>query len=128
SRSVLETLKRKNPDTAGDENGLWEYLNSVQFMQKSAPATLVLILDQFEELFARVNIERQVAFIDELANIVRHRLPDRLRRKTKEALDQIDAATIERAKVLDEHRTVDDIDLANECSDPKRRRELVDLL
>jgi uncharacterized protein YjbI with pentapeptide repeats len=128
SRSVIETLKRKIPDVAGDESGLWEYLNSVQVMRKSAPAKLVLILDQFEELFARVNVEQQVAFIDELANIVRHRLPDRLRRKTKEALDEIDAATIEQARTIDEHRTIDDIDLTTECSDPPRRRELVEIL
>lgn len=64
--------------TTPEDAGFWEYLRSCTFSRYGEPATPFFIMDQFEEFFEHT-AEAQKAFILDLADIVSHRLPNRVR-------------------------------------------------
>jgi uncharacterized protein YjbI with pentapeptide repeats len=77
----------------GDESSLWHFLNSTQFTRDGQQLKLVLVLDQFEELFTRVREtvpEKEQQFIDDLANVVRRRVPDELAKQKAEELERLE--------------------------------------
>lgn len=64
---------------------LWEYLRACRFERYEAPATPVLVFDQFEEFFEHPAAERQ-RFVSEIADLVNNRLPKRLLENRSENL------------------------------------------
>lgn len=64
---------------------LWEYLRACRFERYEAPATPVLVFDQFEEFFEHPAAERQ-RFVSEIADLVNNRLPKRLLENRSESL------------------------------------------
>lgn len=78
-----------------DESSLWQYLNTARFSRDGQPVKLVLVLDQFEELFTRVREakpEAELPFIHDLADVVRRRLPDAVLREKSEELERVEEA------------------------------------
>ena len=63
----------------GEENTLWQYFKTVEFWFKDVLFTPVLILDQFEEFFTLNPKENRKAFITQLSNLVKGRMPQALR-------------------------------------------------
>lgn len=112
---------------------LWSFLNKSSFTRGGAPVKLLLILDQFEELFTRVRehdrdkgTNAEETLIRELSDVVRRRLPDDIREQATKELDEIDAATMRHAVAAG--RDPDEVDPVDHSVDPERRQELVKLL
>jgi uncharacterized protein YjbI with pentapeptide repeats len=81
-----DVASRSNPD----QSSLWAYFESVSFSScNGTPLKPVLILDQFEELFTRLEPEARAKFIDQLAEIARGRVPQPIRMAAIEKLDQL---------------------------------------
>ena len=79
--------------SGGKDSSLWQYLNTARFEVAGRPVKLVLVLDQFEELFTRVRESRPEAepsFISDLANVVRRRLPDDVQKANAEELERLE--------------------------------------
>jgi uncharacterized protein YjbI with pentapeptide repeats len=115
---------------AAPTTSLWSFLNASVLTRGGGPVKLLLILDQFEELFTRVRehdrdrgTNAADTLIRDLSDIVRRRLPDDVREQATKELDQIDAATMR-----DAARDRDDVDLVDDSIDPERRHKLVKLL
>ncbi len=68
----------------GKQNILWEYFKTAEFWTSEyVLLSPVLIFDQFEEFFALYKPEKRKAFIAELAEVVRTRIPEKLYRSLK---------------------------------------------
>ena len=68
--------KQKIECIPGLQNSLWEYFKTVEFWNSDdVLLSPVLILDQFEDFFAFYPPETRKAFIKELADLVRNRIP-----------------------------------------------------
>jgi len=84
-RAFYETIediaKRHSADyISGKQGSLWEYFKTVEFWTaEDVLLSPVVILDQFEEFFAFYSPENRKAFIRELADVVRNRIPEELR-------------------------------------------------
>ena len=75
-----------------DSSSLWQFLNTARFEREDGSCKLVLILDQFEELFTRVrdaDPKNEQAFIEDLANVVRRRVPAEIQEARAEELEKI---------------------------------------
>ena len=71
-----------------DRSSLWTFFEGTRFLSSDGrPLKAVLILDQFEELFARLPPEWRTNFIDQLADLARGRVPRSIR---KDAIDKLD--------------------------------------
>ena len=55
--------------------GLWGFFQGTSFLKNGQRQRLVLVLDQFEELFTRVEPEARAAFVEDLADVARSRTP-----------------------------------------------------
>jgi len=91
----MEAKRQGITITGGDESSLWQFLDTTRFIREGTASKLVLILDQFEELFTRVREsipEAEQPFIDDLANVVRRRLPDDVRTAKAKELEEIEEA------------------------------------
>jgi uncharacterized protein YjbI with pentapeptide repeats len=72
---------------------LWEYFHNVRFWRDKRRVLPVLILDQFEELFTRIDSPHiREMFIAQLADLARGRVPDAVRRRAIDELDQLEEA------------------------------------
>jgi hypothetical protein len=58
-----------------DRRSLWHFFKSLEIWDGATPITPVLVLDQFEELFTLQTAEAREAFITELSDLVRGRMP-----------------------------------------------------
>lgn len=66
----------------------WQQLKNRPFLRDGEPWTPLLIFDQFEELFTLYpQPERRARFVQELADLIQERLPERLREALFEQLD-----------------------------------------
>lgn len=76
----------------GAAHHLWEYLKCCEFWQEGEAATPVLIFDQFEEFFDHP-VEARDAFMEELADLLSERLPDRIQAALRQSgvLDEAEA-------------------------------------
>lgn len=71
--------------TPGEENTLWQYFKTVEFWSvEKTLLTPVLIFDQFEEFFTLHPLEKRNACISQLADVMKSRAPQELRRTNKE--------------------------------------------
>ncbi len=72
--AVLQLHTGQTPETAH----FWEYLCACTFTRYGEPAIPIFLLDQFEEFFEH-SAEAQKTILLDLADIVSHRLPNRIR-------------------------------------------------
>ncbi len=63
---------------SGDETSLWHFFKTLELWRGDDLLTPVLILDQFEELFTLQSRANRRAFIDQLADLVRGKVPQDL--------------------------------------------------
>jgi len=80
--ATIEDAVRKNgiEYKSGEKKTLWQYFKTVEFWSaEDMLLTPILILDQFEELFTLHPLEKRRAFITQLADLVRGRIPEDLR-------------------------------------------------
>jgi hypothetical protein len=64
----------------GVKNSLWEYFKTTSFwVSENKRLTPILILDQFEEFFTMHSQKNREAFISQLADLIRGRVPSKLR-------------------------------------------------
>ena len=77
---IEDIAKRHSADyISGKQGSLWEYFKTVEFWTADdVLLSPVVILDQFEEFFAVYPPENRKAFIRELADIVRNKIPAKL--------------------------------------------------
>jgi uncharacterized protein YjbI with pentapeptide repeats len=95
-QSVLRAVERAC-ESAGvrisgvkSTRSLWSFFLGAQFELGGKLRKPVLILDQFEELFTRVRLTQREDFKQQLADILRRRVPEIERRKAEHALAQYD--------------------------------------
>ncbi|HEX2062590.1 MAG TPA: hypothetical protein VHK90_17755, partial [Thermoanaerobaculia bacterium] len=110
---------------AGPAASLWEYLVDLELHTAGGAWKLVLVIDQFEELFTRIRERDREAgtqveqtFIDELSDIVRHRLPATLRERLTRELEELDHRSYELA--IADGTAPADFDPAIDCCDRER--------
>lgn len=120
-------------EDTGSTDSLWEYLLHAKFVADDGPRKLVLIIDQFEELFTRIREQdlengttHEDDFVEELADLVRSRVPRILREKLTNELAALDQRSLSAA--LARGKTVADFEPASDCVEPERRREIVQYL
>ena len=71
-----------------DSKSFWEQIKKSPFLRDGKSWTPLLIFDQFEELFTLYpQPERRARFVQELADLIQERLPERLRESLFEQLD-----------------------------------------
>jgi len=120
SSILMEAMLARVEVRGGDDtSSLWQFLNTARFERDGAALKLVLILDQFEELFTRVrekSPDDEESFIVDLANVVRRRLPAEVEQARAKELETIEEA-------LGEER-----DQGRVAQLKNRRHELVSLL
>ena len=93
-------FKREDKQEAQlDSQSFWEQIKKSPFQRDGETWTPLLIFDQFEELFTLYpQPERRARFVQELADLIQERLPERLR----EALfEQLDAGKISPAAIAE---------------------------
>jgi len=80
--TIEDVAKRHSADyISGKQSSLWEYFKTVEFWTSDdVLLSPVIIFDQFEEFFAIYPPEKRKAFIRELADVVRNRIPAKLRK------------------------------------------------
>jgi tetratricopeptide (TPR) repeat protein len=76
--SIENIVKKKKTDyIKGEKTTLWEFFNTAEFWSEDDKLlSPVLILDQFEEFFTFHSIKERKAFISELAELTKNRLPE----------------------------------------------------
>ena len=77
---------------------LWEFMKRIEFDFNGLPATPVVVLDQFEEIFTlRHNELGRAAFLNELADLANGSMPEGLRETLTERHEkgQIDSTTLQ---------------------------------
>jgi hypothetical protein len=75
-----------------ENESFWQQIKSSPFQRDGETWTPLLIFDQFEELFTLYpQPERRARFVQELADLIQERLPERLR---EELFEQLDAGKI----------------------------------
>jgi tetratricopeptide (TPR) repeat protein len=105
---VLEAARKFAVEAEGPDGSrsLWEFFYETTFRQGSQRLRPVLILDQFENLFSRIASEPgreqewQQRLVDDLADLVRHRVPEHLKTSYLEALDKLPEEGDERRKLI----------------------------
>jgi tetratricopeptide (TPR) repeat protein len=88
----VEEAKKHNVRIIGtaDVSSLWAYFDSVKCLsEKDKLLKPVLILDQFEELFTRLNRSERERFIGELAELASGHAPRELRHAALKELDEL---------------------------------------
>ena len=82
---IKDAAKRNRVEyNPGEENTLWQHFKTAEFWSsEDILLTPVLILDQFEELFTLHTPESRINFITQLADLVRDRVPEVLRKSLK---------------------------------------------
>jgi len=86
--------------TGGTErHSLWQYFLDEHFAKEGQSLRPVLILDQFEELFTVVRSNKE-AFIKDLADLARHRVPEDVRIKETARLEKISPEDPERRRIV----------------------------
>ena len=104
---VVEQAKRDAVTVSGEAStgSLWEYFYNTQFVKNGKLLRPVLVLDQFEELFTIIGPQksRRESFVKELADIVRRRVPDEVRKRETRNLEKLqtrDAQDPERQRIV----------------------------
>ncbi len=79
-KTIEDVAKRQQTEyIAGKQGSFWEYFKTVEFWTADdVLLSPVVIFDQFEEFFAFYSPENRKAFIRELADVVRNRIPAKL--------------------------------------------------
>jgi hypothetical protein len=80
---------------------MWELLATAEFLSPSGTVLRpAIVLDQFEELFLNVDEELRRAFIAELADVVRHRVPASLEGAYRNKVDTLPKESTVRERIL----------------------------
>lgn len=74
-----------------DRSSLWSYFSGMALRTSEGRSLKpILVLDQFEELFTRIDPSAREDFIEQLADVANGRVPTALRRKALEQLDRLE--------------------------------------
>ncbi|MGE5732107.1 MAG: pentapeptide repeat-containing protein, partial [Gemmatimonas sp.] len=70
---------------------LWTFFNTTKFTRGDDTVRVILIIDQFEELFTRYRVDSpdRRAFVEDLADLVRRRVPESFRQRAVAELEAI---------------------------------------
>jgi hypothetical protein len=98
---VEEQAKRGGVATTGnsERHSLWQYFHEVEFSKEGRKLRPILILDQFEELFTIVRSSKE-AFIKDLADLARHRVPEDVRTRETAKLEKLSPEDSERKRIV----------------------------
>jgi hypothetical protein len=81
-------IKKEERAALAENESFWEQIKFSPFLRDGEIWTPLLIFDQFEELFTLYpQPERRARFVQELADLIQERLPERLREALFEQLD-----------------------------------------
>lgn len=81
-------IKKGEREALAENESFWEQIKKSPFSRDGETWTPLLIFDQFEELFTLYpQPERRARFVQELADLIQERLPERLREALFEQLD-----------------------------------------
>ena len=75
----------------GPAPDLWTFFNTTKFTRGDGTVRVILIIDQFEELFTRYRVDDpdRRAFVEGLADLVRRRVPESFRQRAVAELEAI---------------------------------------
>jgi uncharacterized protein YjbI with pentapeptide repeats len=109
-----------------DRSTLWTYFEGVKFFSKGRrPLRVVIILDQFEEMFTRLQPEKRNLFIENLADLARGRVPRSVRKRAIEELDRLtDDDEIQQPREGQSADVIGTVEVARPAVDAKRERLL----
>ena len=98
---VEEEAKQGGVTTIGnsERQSLWQYFHEAEFSKEDRTVRPVLILDQFEELFTVVRSKKE-AFITDLADLARHRVPEDVRTRETAKLEKLAPEDPERKRIV----------------------------
>ena len=107
-RGVQTEAERTSVTISGERgnNSLWEYFYSVRFLRDGLVLRPILIIDQFEELFTIIRTHTsegdgwEQAFIKQLADLVRPRVPEEVRSAAMPKLETLSRDDPERQRIL----------------------------
>ena len=81
-------IRKDEREALAENESFWEQIKKSPFLRDGETWTPLLIFDQFEELFTLYpQPERRARFVQELADLIQERLPERLREALFEQLD-----------------------------------------
>jgi uncharacterized protein YjbI with pentapeptide repeats len=87
AEAASQGVKLRQVRQCGDT--LWEFFAFTQFLSDDGELRPVLIVDQFEELFSVIRVQdpkRERDFVTQFADLVRGRIPERVRRDLEASL------------------------------------------